>query len=139
MRAAEWIDRVKAVKGWESDYRVAKETGIRPNSVSTYRTKGSTMDDEAAFKVAAILGISPEIALADQARERAKSDQSKRAWSSILERLQGVAASIMLGAICVAGLGAGPDAQASGSYRTDSNSLLKGNQPLTACGPAVRF
>ncbi|MCM3565943.1 hypothetical protein [Hydrogenophaga intermedia] len=96
MKAAEWIDRVKAAHGWESDYRVAKELGFRPNTISQYRAHGTTLDDAIAIKVAAALGEAPELVLIDQAAERSKSEAARSALSAALRRLGGVAASILL-------------------------------------------
>lgn len=72
MKAAEWIDRVKKTHGWESDYRVAKELQIRPQTVSNYRVTDRTMDDDISIKVAAALGERPEAVVIDQYAERTK-------------------------------------------------------------------
>lgn len=98
MKAAEWIDRVKTAKGWDSDYRVAKELGLSRSAVSLYRSKASTMDDDAAVKVAECLGAAPEVVLLDQAIERTKSTEAKAALAGLLKRLGGAAASILLAA-----------------------------------------
>lgn len=96
MKAADWIDRVKTVRGWDSDYRVAKELGFRPNTISQYRSHGTTLDDAIAIKVASALGEPPEVVLIDQAMERSKSDEARTALAGLLRRLGGVAASILL-------------------------------------------
>jgi hypothetical protein len=87
MKAAVWIDRVKSAKGWESDYRVAKELGTSRAVVSSYRAKTPTMDEEMAFKVALALDVDPVVILADQAMERAKSEPAKKAWKEVLDKL----------------------------------------------------
>ncbi|MBB1073625.1 helix-turn-helix domain-containing protein [Rhodoferax sp. 4810] len=112
MKAAQWIDRVKALRGWDSDYRVAKELGLGRQTISTYRSKTSnTMDEDTAVKVAAALGTNPAIILADQAMERAKNEDAKSAWGSILERLGGAAAMVL---VSVATLGMAPAPAHSG-------------------------
>lgn len=83
MKAAEWIDRVKAVKGWESDYRVAKELSLSRATVSKYRGPTTTFDEETAIKVAVALGEKPEAVLLDQFAERVKD----QAISSALHRV----------------------------------------------------
>lgn len=99
MKAAEWIDRVKIAQGWDSDYRVSKELGLSRQTVSKYRSGTSTtMDDDAALKVAAVLGAAPEVVLLDQAIERTKSTEAKAALAGLLKRLGGAAASILLAA-----------------------------------------
>lgn len=73
MKAAEWIDRVKAARGWDSDYRVAKEFGIVTSTISNYRAKSRTLDEEMAFKVGEALGVDPVGIILDQVAERSKS------------------------------------------------------------------
>jgi hypothetical protein len=87
MNAYQWIERVKSVRGFETNYRAAKELGMHPNVISTYKTRGGTMDEEAAVKVAEVLGIDPIIILADQAMERSKSEKARSAWAGVLGRL----------------------------------------------------
>ncbi len=124
MKAAAWIDRVKAARGWESDYRVAKELATTRQAISDYRTRTATMDEDMAVKVANTLSIDPAIILTDQAMERAKNTEARSAWSAVLERLGGVAVSIFL----TAGLGwsmlASPDVQARDSYNNNSNPTV---------------
>lgn len=97
MKAAEWIDRVKTAKKWESDYRAAKELVLSRNAISNYRVGArNTMDETTSIKVAHALGIDPAIILADQAMEMTKNDEARSAWSAILERLGGVAAGFLI-------------------------------------------
>lgn len=96
MKASEWIDRVKVARGWDSDYRVAKELGFRPNTISQYRSHGTTLDESISLKVAAALGTAPEIVLLDQTMERMKTDEAKSAIGDLLKRLGGVAASLAM-------------------------------------------
>ncbi len=98
MKAAEWIDRVKTARGWDSDYRVSKELGLTRQVVSRYRNHPTTMDDDVAVKVAGALGAAPEVVLLDQAIERTKSTEAKAALGNLLKRLGGAAASILLAA-----------------------------------------
>lgn len=110
MKAADWIDRVKKARGWESDYRVAKELPISHPTISRYRNKPeSTMDDETAVKVAAALGAEPELIILDQVAERTKSEPARAAIARALKRLGGVAAGVVL----AAGLTAPPPAAAA--------------------------
>lgn len=95
MKAAQWIDRVKQVKGWDSDYRVAKSLGFKGNTISMYRAHGGTMDDTICMKVAQALEIDPALVLTDQAMERAKDAETRSAWSAVLQRLGGVAAGVL--------------------------------------------
>lgn len=97
MKAAEWIDRVKAAHGLQSDYAAAKALGFSRNTISNYRSGSRhTFDDAGCLKVAELLGIDPAVVLVDQAMERARLDGARGAWSAVLQRLGGVAAGILL-------------------------------------------
>lgn len=87
MKASEWIDRVKAAKGWDSDYRVAKQIGIKPNTISMYRANGSPMAEDIAIKVAQALGERPEAVLLDQFAERTKDAVVRTALFDAARRL----------------------------------------------------
>jgi hypothetical protein len=84
MKASDWIDRAKAVKGWTSDYKAAQELGIKTPTISGYRANGTFMDESVALKMAHILELDPAVVLADQAMERAKDDEARSAWANIL-------------------------------------------------------
>lgn len=99
MKAAVWIDRVKSSKGWESDYRTAKELGCKPHTISMYRSNETLMDETIALKVALALGVEPIVILADQAMERAKSEPAKKAWKEVLEKLGASQLYIMLSSL----------------------------------------
>ena len=87
MKAAEWIDRVKAARGWESDYRAAKELGIGRQTISTYRNRDSTLDEETALKVAAAIGVPVAGIIIDQAAERSKNPEVRAALKEEAARL----------------------------------------------------
>lgn len=75
MKAFEWIDRVKSERGIASDYAAAKLLGISKQAISTYRAKGSTLDEDASILIAKELGISPAGVVLDQAAERTKNTE----------------------------------------------------------------
>lgn len=87
MKAAEWIDRAKVAQGWPSDYRAAKELGIKPNTISMYRTRCGTLDELTALKLAGFLHLDPAAILLDQAAERTKSDEVRAALLAAASRL----------------------------------------------------
>lgn len=113
MKAADWIDRVKTTRGWDSDYRVSKELGLSRATVSKYRTRTPTLDDESAVKVAHALGEAPELVILDQAMERTKNDEARTALAGLLRRLGGVAATVAMAAGIGAGMGAPTPASAA--------------------------
>lgn len=101
MKAYEWIDRLKVKNGWESDYRVAKELGFKPNTISTYRAHGTPMDETIAVKVARALGINPAGLVLDQVAERIKDTETRATLSAEAARLCilcKVTAAILFGA-----------------------------------------
>lgn len=105
MKAADWIDRLKEAKGWDSDYRVAKELPLAPSTLSRYRNKPeSTMDDDTAVKVADALRLDAEIVVLDQVTERTRSGPARAALSGLLRRIGG---KVLAGA--GGGSGAGKD------------------------------
>lgn len=87
MKASGWIDKIKAARGWESDYRVAKELGVGPATVSNYRVKGGTLDETMSIKVAGVLGERPEAVLLDQYAERTKNPEVRSALTRAAQNL----------------------------------------------------
>jgi transcriptional regulator with XRE-family HTH domain len=125
MKASNWIDQVKTKHAWASDYRAAKELGLSAKTISAYRSRTPTLDEESAIKVAAALGIDPAAVLADQAMERARSEPARRAWAQVLEKLQGATASILLTG-CAATLAA---LALSGPSQTATKSAASSTSP----------
>lgn len=88
MKAFQWIDKAKLVKGWESDYKAAKALGITSGAMSQIRTGHSaTLGEETAIKVAEALGINPAGVILDQVAERVKSAAVRSTLSAEAERL----------------------------------------------------
>lgn len=87
MKAFEWIDRVKNARGIESDYAAAKALGVTKQAISTYRAKGSTLDENAAISVAKLLGIPPAGVVLDQMAERTKTPEIRTALQAEARRL----------------------------------------------------
>lgn len=99
MKASEWIDQLKVARGWESDYRAAKELGVSRNTISNYRSKpDATMDEDTSIRVAQALGAQPELILVDQVIERSKNDEARSALQRALKRLGGAVAGVVLAA-----------------------------------------
>lgn len=88
MKAIEWIDRVKSAKGWDSDYRVAQELGMTRSNISLHRSRGNTtLDEDAAVKVASMLGVDPVGIIIDQVAERSKSPEIASALHAAARRV----------------------------------------------------
>lgn len=87
MKAVEWVDRVKSVKGIESDYKAAQVLGITRGGMSQIRNGGShTLNEETALKVAQVLSINPAGILLDQAAERIKDTAARSALLREVDR-----------------------------------------------------
>jgi transcriptional regulator with XRE-family HTH domain len=84
MKAAQWIDLVKNYRQWGSDYRTAKELGLSRNTISMYRSRTPTMDEETAVVIADALEIDPATVVLDQVAERSKSEAVREALSEHL-------------------------------------------------------
>lgn len=87
MKAADWIDRVKMTRGWESDYRVAKELDVSRSTISGYRSKIPTFDEDTSIKVAAALGLPAAGVILDQVAERTKNPLARIALEAEAKRL----------------------------------------------------
>lgn len=108
----EFLDAVKAKHGLASDYALSKELGVKPSCISNYRSNRSYLDDLMAVKVAEALEIDPLYVIASANAERSKKDSERKVWTDILERLGGLAASVVIG-LALSALPA-PDAFAGG-------------------------
>lgn len=87
MKAFEWIDRVKSARGIESDYAAAKLLGVNKSTISQYRSRESTLDEDAAITVANMLGLEPAGVILDQAAERVKSPEVRATLLAEARRL----------------------------------------------------
>ena len=105
-----FLDAIKSRYNLPSDYAAAGKLGITRSAVSSYRKGKSFFDDHTALTVATLLEIDPGIVLACAHAERARNDAERSAWTSILEKLGGVAASVLIG---LGGLSAPAPVQAS--------------------------
>jgi hypothetical protein len=88
----ELLDAAKLAAGCESDYRFATTFGIKPGTVSTWRTGRSTPDDDHAELIAGILHREPGEIMAICAAERAKDANSRTRWLRVAALL---AAAVM--------------------------------------------
>lgn len=142
MKAAEWIDRLKAARGWDSDYRVAKELELSRSAVSLYRSRpATTLDDETAAKVAAALDLEPHIIVLDQVAERTKSPAVRSSLERVLERIGGGGRLDITSAASTAPGGAPERAGAPGA-RTDYAlsplaQLARAVQSMVSYSPAL--
>jgi transcriptional regulator with XRE-family HTH domain len=97
--SAEWLDALQTRYGWETDYVTARNLGTSRSNVSHWRTGYSSMDDETALKIAALLSI-PEgyiLACVQAERQGTKRPAVRDAWERVARQLgRGVAAGLGL-------------------------------------------
>ena len=91
-----WLDKAKEHLGL-SDYALAPLIGVSKSQMSRYRTGLDFLSDDAAIKLAELLGMdSPAQIIASAHAERAKSAEVREFWSAWAERLGGIAAGVFL-------------------------------------------
>jgi plasmid maintenance system antidote protein VapI len=81
------IDAVKEAKGIASDYAVAKQLGLKPQTISNYRHGRTQMSDETAVALAAMISRAPAPILAQLAAERSKSPEVAKIWREAAKAL----------------------------------------------------
>lgn len=131
MKTTEYLDQVKARYSIPSDYALSKRLQVPTQTVSNWRTGARQPDNLACFRLAELLQLPADRVIADIELERAErtgqADQAA-AWRQWLERLGGVAASL-LGAVILSGtLGAG-NARADNGLRSFGGDATK---PMSA-------
>lgn len=77
------VDAIKEAKGIKSDYGVAKQLGLAPQTISNYRKGRTTMSDETAVAAAVMLGRAPAPILVQLAIERASTPDVAKVWKEV--------------------------------------------------------
>jgi plasmid maintenance system antidote protein VapI len=75
------LDEVRRVKGLDSDYTLAKLLNVRTQTISSYRTGRTQMNDAMALRAARVLGRAPAPLLAQLAAERASDQEVAKVWA----------------------------------------------------------
>lgn len=88
------LDDCKAILGIDSDYKLAKFTGINDGRISDYRKGNRIPDAFACFKIAEILGLEEKCLIAHFEGLSAKNEKTRDYWTKKVAELGGVAASI---------------------------------------------
>ncbi|MDP1897794.1 MAG: DUF3693 domain-containing protein [Sulfurimicrobium sp.] len=98
----EFLDAIKAKHGLVSDYALCKKLGVSSSRIGNYRSKRSVFDDLMAVQAAKLLEIDPMYVIAAVHAESAKKESERKVWTDILEKLGGLAASVVIGLALVA-------------------------------------
>lgn len=99
-KTVEFLDALKALRGWSSDYRLGKELGFTHQTVTHYRTGRTCMSARHAIRVADALALPRAYVLACMAAEREKDQEVRAAWDSALVMFRRFAAVILLALLC---------------------------------------
>jgi len=97
MKTTDWLDQVKTRFDLTSDYQLAKKLGITRAAVSRYRNGKDLIGNPVAITIANLLEIPPEVMVVASQAERARQPIEKAVWESILQKLGGMAAALVLG------------------------------------------
>lgn len=92
----DYLDAVSARLGGVSDYRVAITLGISTQAVSRWRSGQDSIGDDAAIKVAQILGIDPAEILLSSYAAKSKNALARAALENAIRKLGGMAAALVL-------------------------------------------
>lgn len=82
--SVQYFDLIKATKGIESDYRLAKYLCVTQAAICSHRKKRYGMDAQTAIKVAQALKLDPAIVILSGIIESAKHANEKSALMRLL-------------------------------------------------------
>lgn len=136
MKTCEYLAAVKAKLNISSDYKLAKALGITRQAASRYSLGLAVPSSLVAFKIAEILGDQPSAVIADFEAERAEKAGNSgdlAEWQTIMQRLGGAAASILL----VAGLGGFPSSGAGSGVVPDVSTTRTSSRSRRVANPSA--
>jgi hypothetical protein len=101
MTTNEYLDAIKAKHNYRSDYVLARALRVASDQVSKYRKRGVVPGPLVAARIAQLLGEQEVAVIMDLERERAanggKAEEAAE-WSTIIRKIGGGAASVLLAA-----------------------------------------
>lgn len=97
MEIQELLNKCRMALGAETDYQLAKKSGISEARLSDYRTGKRYPNAKDCFIIADILELDARCLIAHFEELGAKSQETKEFWKKKLAELGGVAASIIFG------------------------------------------
>ncbi len=83
----ELLNEARTIKGLDSDYALAKLLNVRTQTISSYRTGRTQMNDVMALRIARALGRAPAPLFAQLAAERAKDPEVAKVWAEAAKTL----------------------------------------------------
>lgn len=94
LTTSDLLAAVKHAQGIPSNYRLARIIGVTDATVANWKHGRNLPDDPMCERLAQMAGLDPAYVIASIYAERAANDDSKRIWSGIAKRLQGLAAGL---------------------------------------------
>lgn len=120
----DFLAAVKARHSITSDYSLAPLLGISRQAVSLLQNGKDFMGETTAIRVAELLEIDAGYVMACAAAERSKNASARAAWETIIARLGGAAASILVGLALGAAPSPAPAEPAVDLYYVNSKNIF---------------
>lgn len=92
----QYLDAVKVIRGISSDRELSRNLGWNRSTISAYREGRSHLNNEHALQLAEILGRNPLELIGAAEAERAKTEEKKVYWASLVKKFAGVTAALIL-------------------------------------------
>ena len=138
MNTAELLDAAKREKSIESDYRLSKSLGVTTQAVSQWRSGSKFPGLQHVFALADMASLPPATVLAELERERAEragNEPQAHAWREWVEKLGGVAAAVLVGAVLI---GPGPSKASTGAASSSIDSSAYTSSRICSGNPRLR-
>ncbi|OOF11109.1 hypothetical protein BZG82_05710, partial [Salinivibrio sp. PR5] len=84
---SELLDAYKKAKNYTQDKQIAPDLGVTPSNISEMRKGKRYLTEKSAVILAKGAGLNIEEVLVKVAADRAKTEQTKKAWENVLGKL----------------------------------------------------
>jgi hypothetical protein len=134
------IDKARSLCSPPTYYRLAKQLKIGHQTLSRVRNRGGTLDNEAATRLAELLGQAPMDVIAIMEAERAKTPEKKAFWENRLPRVMPLVAYLGI----ISGVNHVTEVRAEGLTTTSQlihyayYAICAGCVPILNCGEPFR-
>lgn len=128
--ASDYLDAIRARHGLDSDRKAALLLGLSQSAMVRYRHGHDAFSDETARRVAELLDLDPEEVFIAANAQRAKDEQSRAVWESLMKRA-GYAAGVIL--IAAGTAGAPAPAQASANCPAGTLCIMSTRRSCRRC------
>ncbi len=82
------LDAIKKQHAISSDYKLSLYLDLREQTIANYRHGRTLPDASGCAKIAAALGIDADLLTVEIEAQRAKTDDARRLWERVAQRLQ---------------------------------------------------